>query len=93
LLNDKGVGLDEVSCLGTSFLDRESFRICGATEFFDRTNFTFRLARKTNERAKIGQCRIVNPGGTFRNKHECVLPKRFPTSGAIDGPPEIEQAG
>ena len=92
MLNDKSVGLDEVPCWGTSPLERKRFGIFCTAEVFDRTNFTSRLARKTNERAKIGQCGIVNPGGTFWNKHGRVLPERFPASGAIDGPPEIDEA-
>jgi hypothetical protein len=87
------VGLDELPSRGTGFLDRESFRISCAAEFFDRANFTFGLARKTYERAKIYQCRIVSPGGTFWNKHGRTLPERFPASGAIDRLLEIEQAG
>jgi len=92
LLNDKCVGLDELPRRGASFLDRESFRIFCPAEFFDRTNFTFGLARKTNERAKIDQCGIINPGGTFWNKHSRTLPKRVPAGRAIDGRPKIEQA-
>jgi len=87
------VSLEELPCRGTSFLDRESFRISCPAELFDGANFTFGLARKTYERAKICQCRIVNPGGPFWNKHGRTLPERFPASGAIDGLLEIEQAG
>jgi len=65
LFNDKRVGLDELPCRGTGLLDWEILRVFCTAEVFDRTNSTFWLAWKTDERAEIGQRGIVNAGNTL----------------------------
>jgi hypothetical protein len=86
------VGLDELPCRKTSFLDRESFRILCAAEFFDRTNFTFRLPRKTNEGAEIDKSGVETRGAAFGHELRRAIPEDFTTGGFIDRSLQIENA-
>src|SRR5213594_3826887 len=90
LPHHKRVLFDESLCAGTRFSDRQSLWIFRTAECLHGTNAASRLARNTNKRAEVDECRVVNRGVGFWNKYRCILPKGLPASIRIDRFAEIE---
>jgi hypothetical protein len=90
LTHHKRVLFDESLCALRRFPDGQNLRIFRATEFLDGTNAASRLARHTNKRAEIDECRVVNRGVGFWNESGCMLPKGLPAPIRIDRFGEIE---
>src|SRR5437667_9214638 len=93
LTNYKCVLFDEPLCVQSGFPDRDYFRIFREAESFYGANAAFRLSGKTDKRAKIDECRVVNAGVGFWNERGRILPKRFPARAGIDRFAKIEKAG
>jgi hypothetical protein len=90
LTHHKRVLFEESLCAQTRFPDRQNLWIFRTAECLHGTDAAFGLARNTNERAEVDECRVVNRGVGFWNKPGCMLPKGLPAPMRIDRFAEIE---
>ncbi len=84
MTNHKRVLFGESLCAPTRFPDRQNFWIYCSAKPFNWTHFASRPARETNDRAKIGERRVVNTRAALWNKRRRVLPEPLPAGGVID---------
>lgn len=92
LPDQESVTFDQVLGPRTRALDWQRRWIFGGTKFFDRTDFAFWAARRTNRGAEIQKRGIVICGQCARHERSRVIPKRVLAGRGIDRLSQIKEA-